>query len=147
MGTFAVLTLRAPSRRKVRWAAIWPTSSGDSSLLQRIRDRVPVVALHRRAFNLRDGHRRNRAVGALRVANEAVGIRQHLVADGRVEGAALGIDDARIDIQGGLLGATGIVDAIGGGERIDILVVEIEVGLQLAQLRGLGNSPRTDLRW
>ena len=30
-GTCAVFTLRAPRRRNVRWAAIFPTSSGESS--------------------------------------------------------------------------------------------------------------------
>ena len=69
-----------------------------------------------------------------------MGVGQDFVADGGVEGAAFGIDDARIGIERGLLGAAGVVDAVGSGERIDIVVVETEVAVQLAELRRFGNS-------
>ena len=109
-------------------------------LLQRHRHRVPVVALHRGAFDLRDRHRRNRAVGAAVVADESMGVGQDLVADGGVEGAAFGIDDAGIGIERGLLGAAGVVDAVGCRERVDIVVVETEIAVEFAELRRFGNS-------
>ena len=109
-------------------------------LLQRHRDRIPVVALHRRAFDLRDGYGRNRAIGALVVADEPVRIGQHLVADGGVEGAALGVDDARVGVEGRFLGTARVVDAIGGGKRVDIVVIKVEVALKFAELRNFWNS-------
>ncbi len=38
------------------------------------------------------------------------------------------------------LGATRIVDAVGGRKRVHIVVVEAEIAFELAQLRRLGNS-------
>ena len=67
-------------------------------------------------------------------------IRQHLVADGRVEGAAFGVGDARVGVERRFLGTARVVDAISRGERIHVVVVKLEVAFQLAQLRGLGNS-------
>ena len=66
-------------------------------------------------------------------------VRQHLVADRRVEGATLRIDDSRIDIHRGLLSASCVVNAVRSRKRVDILVVQTEIALELAQLRGIGN--------
>src|ERR1700683_3326994 len=73
-----------------------------------------------------------------------------LVACGGVEGSAFRILDTRIEIKRGFFGAAGVIDAIGAGQRIYILVVEIKIAGERAELRGFGNSTerifRSDLR-
>ncbi len=44
-----------------------------------------------------------------------------------------------IDVQRGFLGTARVVDAVGGRERVHIVVVEIEIAFELAQLRRFGN--------
>src|ERR1019366_3404914 len=67
-------------------------------------------------------------------------IGQYLVVNGRVEGAPLGVDDARVRVKGRFLGEARIVDAIGGGQRIDVVVIKVEIALQFPELRRLGNT-------
>ena len=75
---------------------------------------------------------------------------ENLLSGGGVERSSFGILDARIEIECGLFGAAGIVDAVGAGKRVDVFVVEIEIAGQLAQLVRRGNSAegifRCDLR-
>ena len=107
---------------------------------QRAGDGEPVIALHRAIVGLRDGNGGDGAVGAAVFADESVGVGEDFVAGGGVEGSAFGVFDARVEIEGGFFGAAGIVDAIGAGERVDVFVIEIEVGGELAELGGLGDA-------
>ena len=86
----------------------------------------------------RDGHGGNRAVGAPVFAHKAVRVGQHLASGGGVEGAAFGVLDARVEVERGPLGPAGIVDALGGGQRVDVVVIEIEVAGERSQLRASG---------
>src|SRR5271166_3089003 len=69
-----------------------------------------------------------------------MGVGQYLVANGSVEGTAFGVDNARVGLERGLLGAARVVNAVSGGEGVDVVVVEIEVALQLAELSGVRDS-------
>ena len=71
---------------------------------------------------------------------------QHLASDGGIEGAAFGVGDPRVEVERGALGAAGVVDAIGCGERIDVVVIEVEIAGEGAELLGLGNAREWDLR-
>ena len=62
-----------------------------------------------------------------------------LCAGSRVERSALGILDARIEVERGLLGAARVSNAVGAGQRIDVFVIEIEIALDLPELIGCGN--------
>ena len=73
-------------------------------------------------------------------ADEAVRVGENFVSGGGVEGSAFGILDAGIEIERGLFGAAGVVDAVGAGERVNVFVVEIEIALKLAELIGGGDS-------
>ncbi len=63
---------------------------------------------------------------------------------GGVEGSALGILDAWVEIERGFFGAPGIVDSVGAGERINVFVIEIEFAGERAELRSVGNSAERD---
>ena len=103
-------------------------------------DGIPVIALHGAGFGLRDGNGGDRAIRPAVFADEAVRVGEDFVAGGGVEGSAVGILDARIEIERGFFGAAGVVDAIGAGERVDVFVVEIEIAGELAELGGFGDS-------
>jgi len=57
------------------------------------------------------------------------------------ERTAFGILDARIVVECSLLGTPGIDDELFSREGINILRVEIEVAVNLSQLRGFRYSP------
>ncbi len=140
MGTCAVLAFRAPRRRIVRSAAILPTFSGASSLVKVRATLIPVVALHRAIGSLRDRDRCHGTIRSAVFADETVRVGENFVSGGGVEGSAFGVFDAGIEVERGLFGAAGVVDAIGSGKRIDIFVIEGEVPLKLAELIGGGDT-------
>src|SRR5581483_7180567 len=107
---------------------------------ERAGDGEPVITLHRGAFLLRDGHGGHGAIRALVAADETVGVGEDLDAGSGIEAAAVGVMNAGIDADGRLFGAAGVVDAVGGGERIDVVVIEIEIGFDLTELFGLRNG-------
>ncbi len=51
-----------------------------------------------------------------------------------------GVNNPAIGIEGRLLGTARIVNAVGRGKRIDIVVIKVEIALQFAQLCRLRNS-------
>ena len=59
---------------------------------------------------------------------------------GCIEGTAIRILDARIQIQSRFLGSPRVVDALRTRKRVDVFVIEIEIARQRPQLRGLRNS-------
>jgi hypothetical protein len=59
---------------------------------------------------------------------------QHFAASGGIERAAFGILDPRVGIEGGFFCAAGIFDALGPRQRVDVLVVEIKITGQRAEL-------------
>src|ERR1019366_10100713 len=75
---------------------------------------------------------------------------QDFFAGGSVERSAFGVFDAGIGVERGLFAAARVVDALGAGEGIDILVIEMEVSGKRTEFAGFGNSGvgvfRTDLR-
>ena len=123
---------------------------GRIQLLERARDRVPVVALHGAIFRLRNGDGRHRAVGASIFADESVRVREDFVSGSGVERSAFAVLDARIEIERGFFRATRVVDAIGAGQGVDVFVIEIEIAGNRTELRRLGDSAerifRGDLR-
>ena len=115
---------------------------GSVEFFQRARDRVPVIALHGSIIGLRDGNRGDRAIRAAVFADESVGVGEDFVSGGGVKGSAVGVLDARIEIERGLFGAAGVIDAVGAGERVDVFVIEIEIAGELAELVGRRNSAK-----
>ena len=107
---------------------------------QAARHRIPVVALHVALLVLRDGHGRNRTVRAAILADKAVRIGQHFSAGGGVERSAFGVLDARIGVERGLFGAARVLDALGAGQRVNVLVIKIEVAGKRSEFRGFRNS-------
>jgi hypothetical protein len=78
---------------------------------------------------------RNRGDGTVRpavFADEAVGVGQNFVAGGGVERSAFRVLDARVEVERGFFGATGVVDAIGARQGVDVFVIEIEIAGQRA---------------
>ena len=119
---------------------------GSVEFAQRAGDGVPVIALHGAIVGLGDGDRGDRAIRAAVFADEAVGVGEDFVSGGGVEGSAVGVLDARIEIERGFFGAAGVVDAVGAGERVDVFVIEIEIARELAELVDAREFRRRDLR-
>ena len=61
---------------------------------------------------------------------------QHFAAGSSVERAAFGVLDARVSVERGFFGATGIVNALGARERVDVLVIEIEIAGERSEFVG-----------
>ena len=119
-------------------------------LRQAARHRIPVIALHAAAGVLRNGHHCDRTVRPPVFADKAVRIRQHFSAGGGVERSALGVLDAWVGVEGSLFGAARVLDALGAGQRVNVLVIKMEVARKRSELAGLGNARvrifGTDLR-
>ena len=79
-------------------------------------------------------------INAAILAGESERVGKHLVAGSGIERATFGVRDARIDRQCCGLGASRIVNAIGRRERVNVVVVEIEIVWKLAEVSGIGKS-------
>ena len=127
MGTRWVGTLRAPRRRRVRRAASLPMASGDSrSARRRAPDHQPSRCIWPLA-SMASGRSGDAGVAGAVAADEAARVGQNLAAGGGVEAAAVGVGDARIGGERGGFSAARPLDALGAGERVDVVVVEVQV--------------------
>src|ERR1019366_1819490 len=89
---------------------------------------------------LRNGHHGDRTVRAPVFADKAVRIRQHFSAGSGVERSAFGVLDAGIGVERSLFGAARVLDALGAGQRVNVLVIKMEVAGKGSELAGFGNS-------
>src|ERR1700686_1386121 len=96
-------------------------------LCQAARYRIPVIALHGAVLVLCDGDSRDRTVRSPVFADKAVRIRQNFSAGSGVKRSAVRVLDARVDIERSLLGAARVLNALGTGQRVNVLVIELQV--------------------
>ena len=127
MGTRWVGTRRAPRRRRVRRAASLPIDSGDSRSAKPARAGPPAIALHLAVGVHGQGRSGDAGVAGAVAADKAARVGQHLAAGGGVKAAAVGVGDARIGGQRGCLGAARPLDALRARERVDIVIVEVQI--------------------
>src|SRR5208282_3230318 len=113
---------------------------GRVEFCQTARHGIPVIALHAALLVLRDGYRRDRTVRPAVFADKSVRIRQHFSAGGGVERSAFGVLDAGIGVERGLFGATRVLDALGAGQRVNVLVIKMEIAGERSEFAGFGNS-------
>ena len=141
MGTRCVATRRAPSLRSARLLRLSANSFRGFEVREAPRARPPAVPLHLAVCiygQRRRGH--SRVAGAI-AAHKAARIGQRLSARGSIKAAAVGVGNARVGGQRRGLGPPRPLDALRPCQRVDILVVEVLIlgnRAELARLRQPG---------